>query len=54
MNCFSSRSAIHIIYNDPADMMKRVEGNIVGGILLTAESYMIITNILKTINLEEQ
>ena len=35
-------------------MMKRGEGNIVGGILLTTESYMIIFNILKTVNLEKQ
>ena len=34
MNCFSSRSVTHIIYNEPVDMMKRGEGNIVGGIFL--------------------
>ena len=34
--------------------MKRGKSNIVGGILSTRESYMIITNILKSINLEEQ
>ena len=54
MNCFSSKSVIHIIYNEPVEMMKRGEGNIVGGILLTTESYMIIFNILKTVNLEKQ
>ena len=34
--------------------MKRGKGNIVEGILSTRECYMIITNILKSINLEEQ
>ena len=38
MNCSSSRSVIHIIYNEPVDMMKRGEGNIVEGILVTTES----------------
>ena len=34
--------------------MKKGEGNIDGGISLTTESYMIITNIFKTINLKKQ
>ena len=54
MNCFSSRSDIDIIYNEPVDMMKRGEFNIVWGIVVTTESYMIITNMFKTINLEKQ
>ena len=53
MNCFSSRSVTHIIYNEPVDMIERGEGNIVGGILLFTESYMVITNIFKIINLEK-
>lgn len=35
-------------------MMKRSEGNIAGDFLSTAESYMIITKILKAIYSEEQ
>ena len=35
-------------------MMKRDEVNIVWGIVVTTESYMIITNMFKTINLEKQ
>ena len=54
MNCFSSSSITHVIYNEIINMMKRGEGNIVGGILLTTESYMTITKILKTINLKKQ
>ena len=48
------RSDIDIIYNEPVDMMKRDEVNIVWGIVVTTESYMIITNMFKTINLEKQ
>ena len=40
-------------YNEPVDMMKR-QDNIAEGILVTTESYMIITNMFKTINLQKQ
>ena len=35
-------------------MIERDEVNIVWGIAVTTESYMIITNMFKTINLEKQ
>ena len=47
-NCLSSRSVIHIIYNVPVGMMKRGERNIVGGILLTTKSYILINNMFNT------
>ena len=50
----SSGSVKHIIYNGLVNIMKKGEGNIDGGISLTTESYMIITNIFKTINLKKQ
>ena len=51
INCVSARSVIH---NFKSTLMKRGEGNIVGGICFTTESYMIITNILKTMNLRKE
>ena len=34
VNCFSTRSVTHIVYNEPVDMTKRGEGNIVGDIFI--------------------
>ena len=45
---FSTQDEPHITYNEPVDIMKRGDGNIVESIFI-----MTITNILKTINLEE-
>ena len=54
MNYFYTRAVMHIILRCQSIFMKRGKSNIVGGILSTMDSYVITTNILKTLNSEEQ
>ena len=55
LNCFRQRSITHNIYDDLVDIDEKRRRQYFGGYFLSiTKCYMIITNILKTINLEEQ